>query len=227
MINRVTRIDDRVEIANVLVSVADKRNLELLVPGLLALNENIRFYSTGGTHGRIAELLGPFAGRNLVGVSDFTGQPEMQGGLVKTLDFKIYLGLLSETYNADHRADLSRTGAVAFDMVVVNLYPFEQAISAQGISCEDARAHIDIGGPAMLRAAAKNFIRVAALCDPDDYRPVLQELEAGGGATTVRQRFRLARKAFEHTASYDAAIASYLAGLDAEEVASSYELEHT
>ena len=85
----------------------------------------------------------------------------MQGGLVKTLDFKIYMGLLSETYNEEHRKDMARTGAVPFDMVVVNLYPFEKAVSEAGATLEDGRTHIDIGGPSILRAAAKNFLRVA------------------------------------------------------------------
>jgi len=225
VINRVARIDDRVAVSNVLVSVADKRNLDLLVPSLVGLNENVRFFSTGGTHGRLAELLGESAGRNLIKVSDFTGQPEMQGGLVKTLDFKIYLGLLSESYNPDHQQDLRRSGAVPFDMVVVNLYPFEQTIAREGVTCEDARAHIDIGGPCMLRAAAKNFIRVAAVCDPDDYESVLTELVANGGSISLRRRFALAQKAFKHSAAYDSAIAGYLAGLTPEEVAGSYELD--
>jgi phosphoribosylaminoimidazolecarboxamide formyltransferase/IMP cyclohydrolase len=134
----------------------------------------------------------------------------MQGGLVKTLDFKIYLGLLSETYNPAHAADLARTGAAVIDMVVVNLYPFEQTVGAAGATLEDARANIDIGGPCMVRAAAKNFHRVAALTDPADYSCVTDELARQDGTLCLATRYRLAQKAFRLIARYDAAIADYL-----------------
>jgi phosphoribosylaminoimidazolecarboxamide formyltransferase/IMP cyclohydrolase len=143
-------------------------------------------------------------------VSDYTGQPEMQGGLVKTLDFKIYLGLLSETDNAAHRADLERTGAAVIDMVVANLYPFEQTVAAARATLEDARANIDIGGPCMVRAAAKNFHRVAVLTDPSDYPAVTDELARQHGTLGLATRYRLAQKAFRLIARYDAAIADYL-----------------
>lgn len=134
----------------------------------------------------------------------------MQGGLVKTLDFKIYLGLLSETYNAAHQADLARVQAVAFDLVVVNLYPFVQTVAAPDATVEKARANIDIGGPCMVRAAAKNYLRVGALTDSADYATLLDELARSGGSFSLATRFALARKAFAHTAAYDAAIAAYL-----------------
>ena len=120
--NIVQKIDDRVEIRNVLLSVFDKTGLDALVAGLLSACPHVRFYSTGGTYKAVQALLGADAAKRLVSVSDYTGQPEMQGGLVKTLDFKIYLGLLGETYNAAHQADLQRTGAVAFDMVVFGAF---------------------------------------------------------------------------------------------------------
>ncbi len=155
-------------------------------------------------------MLGASASTSLRQVSDYTGQPEMQGGLVKTLDFKIYLGLLSETDNASHRADLARTGAAAIDMVVVNLYPFEQTVAAAQATLEDARANIDIGGPCMVRAAAKNFHRVAVLADPSDYPAVVEELAKQDGTLRLATRYRLAQKAFRLIARYDAAIADYL-----------------
>jgi phosphoribosylaminoimidazolecarboxamide formyltransferase/IMP cyclohydrolase len=223
-VNFVESIDDRVAVGNVIVSVFDKRGLEDFVPALLRINPGMRIYSTGGSYQRLEELLGAgaaAAGR-LVSVSDYTGQPEMQGGLVKTLDFRIYLGLLSETYNPDHRRDLERTGAVAFDMVVVNLYPFAQTTARPETTPEQARANIDIGGPCMVRAAAKNFIRVAPVVDPGDYESVVQELEEGEGTLGLATRFRLARKAFAHTAEYDAAIAAYLAERDERQVVESY-----
>ncbi|MGB5985553.1 MAG: hypothetical protein WBG37_09635 [Desulfobacterales bacterium] len=210
-INVVARIDEAVELKHVLISVSDKSGLEQLVPGLLAVNPDLRIYSTGGTFARLATILGDAAAERLVQVSDYTGQPETQGGLVKTLDFKIYLGLLTETYNEAHQADLARTQSVALDMVVVNLYPFKATIAQPGVTPEQARGNIDIGGPCMIRAAAKNFIRVAPVTDPADYGPLLETLQANQGKLPLEFRFRLARKAFAHTADYDRAIADYLA----------------
>jgi phosphoribosylaminoimidazolecarboxamide formyltransferase / IMP cyclohydrolase len=209
-INRVERIDDRVDLRHVLVSVSDKRGLDTFVPELLRLNPDLRIFSTGGTFSHLEKILGEKAGRNLTQVSDYTGQPETQGGLVKTLDFKIYLGLLTETYNEAHQTDLKRTQSVSIDMVVVNLYPFRETIDRVGVTAEEARGNIDIGGPCMIRASAKNFIRVASVVDPADYPMILSELKANEGKTSLALRFRLAQKAFAHTAEYDRAIADYL-----------------
>ena len=215
MVNYVERVDDLVIIGRVLLSVSDKAGLDVLVPGLLRINPSIHFYSTGGTFHAVSQILGTealgaHAGTHLTQVSDYTGQPETQGGLVKTLDFKIYLGLLTETYNEAHRDDLVRIGALPIDMVVVNLYPFGATVAREGVTVEQARANIDIGGPCMLRAAAKNYLRVVPVVDPGDYAGLLAELEAGGGALDLATRYRYARKAFRHTAAYDAAIAAYL-----------------
>lgn len=224
-VNVVERIDDSVKVNHVLASVSDKKGLDTFVPGLVAVNPDVKIYSTGGTHARIAEILGEHgASQHLVSVSDYTGQPEMQGGLVKTLDFKIYLGLLSETYNDAHRADLARVDGVAIDMVVVNLYPFRATVAREGATAEDARSNIDIGGPCMVRAAAKNFLRVASVTDPGDYGRIIEELQDSGGYTSLRTRVELAQKAFAHTAEYDTAIAAYLAGCDFEAVAGCYSI---
>lgn len=222
MKNIVTRIDDPVKIRNILVSVSDKSGLDTFIPGLVTLNPHIRIYSTGGTYKSLQEILGEGKSENLASVSDYTGQPEMQGGLVKTLDFKIYLGLLSETYNPSHRDDLNRTGSVEMDMVVVNLYPFQDTVSREGISMEEARSNIDIGGPCLIRAAAKNFLRVASVCDPGDYPGILTAMEKSGGVLGLETRFQLAKKAFKHTAVYDRAIDSYLSGLSFPEVQKNY-----
>ena len=221
-INVVERIDDRVKVRHVLVSVSDKQGLDAFIPALVQLNPELRIFSTGGTFAHLEKILGPSAGRHLTQVSDYTGQPETQGGLVKTLDFKIYLGLLTETYNAAHQADLQRTGGVAIDLVVVNLYPFRETIAKAGVSLEQARGNIDIGGPCMIRAAAKNFIRVAPVVDPADYAAIASELKAHAGSTTLALRFRLAGKAFEHTAAYDRAIADYLGRQSAADVSACY-----
>jgi phosphoribosylaminoimidazolecarboxamide formyltransferase/IMP cyclohydrolase len=223
-INTVRTIDDRVRVRTVLASVSDKSGLDVLLSGLLAFCPGLAILSTGGTHDAIRALLGPRTAQCLRQVSAYTGQPEMQGGLVKTLDWRIYLGLLSETYNPAHRADMAKHDAVDIDMVVVNLYPFQKTVARPGATCEDARGTIDIGGPCMVRAAAKNFHRVAVVTDPADYSRVVAELEAGGGALALATRLELAKKAFALTAQYDAAITAYFAGMDAGAVAALYEV---
>jgi phosphoribosylaminoimidazolecarboxamide formyltransferase/IMP cyclohydrolase len=222
-LNIVTRIDDAVPIRHVLASVSDKTGLDRLIPGLIRINPSVAIYSTGGTFTAIQTLLGSQAARNLIQVSTYTGQPEMQGGLVKTLDFKIYLGLLSETYNPAHAQDLERVQAVPIDMVIVNLYPFKQTIAKSGVTPEMARTNIDIGGPCMVRAAAKNFLRVASVTDPSFYAAILAELERSGGRLALETRFKLACKAFAHTAEYDAAIAGYFAARNFGDVKQCYQ----
>lgn len=222
--NRVEKVDDQVRIRHVLISVSDKKGLDRFVPGLLAVNPDIRILSTGGTFSRLQEILGSAADTCLIPVSDYTGQPETQGGLVKTLDFKIYLGLLTETDNEAHQADLARTGAVALDMVVVNLYPFEKTVAEKDVTPEAARGNIDIGGPCMIRAAAKNFIRVASVVDPSDYDGICEALAKGNGALSLSLRYHLAGKAFAHTAAYDGAISRYFSKTDLETVKKGYRM---
>lgn len=221
-INVVEKIDEFVTVRHVLMSVSDKSGLDTLVPQLVEINPQVKIFSTGGTYGRIKEILGAKAQDCLTQVSDYTGQPETQGGLVKTLDFKIYLGLLTETYNDAHQADLQRTQSVPIDMVIVNLYPFKKTIAKQEVTVEQARGNIDIGGPCMIRASAKNFIRVASVVDPADYGMIINELKAGNGKLSLQLRFQLARKAFEHTAVYDRSIADFLAARTVEEAKSLY-----
>ncbi len=222
--NIVEQVDGRVKVQRVLASVSDKSGLDVLVPGLLEVNPEVVIYSTGGTYAAIGEILGDRAGKHLVQVSDYTGQPETQGGLVKTLDFKIYLGLLTETYNESHRADLERTEGVPLDMVIVNLYPFKETVARPDVTPEAARANIDIGGPCMVRASAKNYLRVASVTDPSDYSMILDALKSGNGAMALQTRFDLACKAFAHTAAYDAAIAEYMGARTHAEVEACYTL---
>jgi len=221
-INIVEKIDDPVKIKHVLLSVSDKQGLDTFVPRLVQINPDIQFLSTGGTYQKLKEIIGGKSSSCLKQVSEYTGQPETQGGLVKTLDFKIYLGLLTETHNDAHKGDLSRTNSVPIDMVVVNLYPFKETISKEGVTPEQARGNIDIGGPCMIRASAKNFIRVAAVVDPGDYDMIIAEMEKNEGVTSLDLRFRLAQKAFEHTAVYDRTIADFLASKSSEDVKDCY-----
>ena len=221
-LNIVTRIDNRVRVRNVLMSVSDKTGLEAFVPALVKACPGVKIYSTGGTYAKVKEILGDAAADTLVSVSDYTGQPEMQGGLVKTLDFKIYLGLLSETYNDAHQADLRRLAAHPFDMVVVNLYPFRETVAQVGVTPEMARTNIDIGGPCMVRASAKNYLRVASVTDPLDYPGLATELADHGGTIGLDTRFKLMKKAFTHTAQYDAAISEFFTTRTWDEINGTY-----
>jgi len=224
-LNRVSKIDEFVKVENVLISVSDKKNIDILVRGLLNVNPNVNIFSTGGTFTKIKELLGENWEKNLRAVSDYTGQPEMQGGLVKTLDFKIYLGILSETYNDFHNDDLKRTNGVPLDMVVVNLYPFKETISKDGVTVEDARANIDIGGPCMLRASAKNYLRVISLSNPEDYNMIIDELMSNNGKISLETRFLCAKSSFSHTAEYDTMISEYLQKQDINSLRNQYDYQ--
>ncbi len=221
-LNIVKDIDNEVQVKNVLMSVSDKTGLETFVPALVKACPGVKIYSTGGTYKKVAEILGDAAKDTLVAVSDYTGQPEMQGGLVKTLDFKIYLGLLYEKYNDAHQDDLKRLSAQPIDMVVVNLYPFKQTVAKPDVTPEMARTNIDIGGPCMVRASAKNYLRVASVTDPGDYAEIASELAMNGGKISLSRRFKLMKKAFEHTASYDRAIADFFTSTPWETVNSTY-----
>ncbi|MCP4352747.1 MAG: hypothetical protein GY795_45415 [Desulfobacterales bacterium] len=220
--NIVEKIDDLVKVRHLLVSVSDKSGLDEFIPRIVEMNPEIKILSTGGTHTKINDILGKDAEARLKKVSDYTGQPETQGGLVKTLDFKIYIGLLTETYNDSHQGDLERTGAVPVDMVVANLYPFKETISKQDVTVEQARANVDIGGPCMIRASAKNYIRVAPVVDPSDYPMIISEMAANNGMTSLELRYTLAKKAFEHTAVYDRTIADFLSSRPFAEVKECY-----
>ncbi len=220
--NLVEKIDDLVKVRHVLASVFDKSNLETFIPELLKINPEIKFFSTGGTFSKIKELIGEKAESCLTQVSDYTGQPETQGGLVKTLDFKIYLGLLTEAYNDAHDEDIKRTGSVHIDMVIGNLYPFKATISKPDVTVEMARGNIDIGGPCMIRASAKNYLRVASVVDPSDYESIISEMKANNGSISLELRYRLAQKAFQYTATYDSTIAGYLGSKTSEDVKGCY-----
>ncbi len=224
MLNIVQEIDNRVAIRHVLISVSDKTGLDTFIPALLKACPGVKLYSTGGTYNAIKAMLAPEQQDQLIAVSDYTGQPEMQGGLVKTLDFKIYLGILSETYNDAHQADIKRLDAVPLDMVVVNLYPFKNTVAMPNVTPEQARTNIDIGGPCMVRASAKNYLRVASVTDPADYARLTEELAEQNGTLGLETRFYLMKKSFAHTADYDTAIASFFAKTAPEAVTATYNL---
>ena len=194
------------KVRRALLSVSDKSGIIELARGLSALG--VALVSTGGT----AQLLAR-EGIAVSEVSAVTGFPEMLDGRVKTLHPKIHAGLLARRDDAKHQAALREAGIEPIDLLVVNLYPFQSTVADPDCRLEDAVENIDIGGPAMLRAAAKNHAGVTVVVDPADYPRVLDELRAHG-ATSDETRFALACKVFAHTAAYDGAIASYLASLD-------------
>jgi len=191
-----------------LISVSDKRGVVDFARALADLG--YRILSTGGTARLLAE-----SGVAATEVADYTGFPEMLDGRVKTLNPRIHAGLLARRPDAAHMQALAQHAIDPIDILVVNLYPFEQTVARAGCSFDDAIENIDIGGPAMLRASAKNHESVAAIVDPDDYAAVLQELQSGG-AVSAATRLALAKKVFAHTARYDGMIASYLTSLDGE-----------
>jgi phosphoribosylaminoimidazolecarboxamide formyltransferase/IMP cyclohydrolase len=183
-----------------LLSVSDKRGLVPFATGLLELG--FQLLSTGGTLAALSQ-----AGLKARKVSEYTGSPEILGGRVKTLHPKIHGGLLGRPDLPADLAEMEANGIAPISVVAVNLYPFRQTV-ASGAPEADVIENIDIGGPAMVRAAAKNGSRVTVLVDPEDYSSVLEELRKGG--TSAATRARLVRKAFAHTAAYDGSIAAYL-----------------
>ncbi len=196
-------------IKRALISVSDKTGLVGLVRGLHQMK--VEIISTGGTARTIQE-----AGVPVQEISSFTGFPEIMNGRVKTLHPKVHGGLLGIRNNPDHRRQMAENGIEPIDMVVVNLYPFEATASKAGVLFEEIIENIDIGGPSMVRSAAKNFQDVAIVVSPADYEEILSEMTNGVGLS-MSTRFRLARKAFELTAKYDSAISACLAQVQAKD----------
>jgi phosphoribosylaminoimidazolecarboxamide formyltransferase/IMP cyclohydrolase len=194
------------KIQRALISVSDKAGIADFARGLHALG--IEILSTGGTASLLAE-----AGIPVTEVSDYTGFPEMMAGRVKTLHPKIHGGILAR--RGIDEAVMEANGIAPIDMVVVNLYPFEQTVARDDCDLPMAIENIDIGGPTLLRAAAKNHAAVTVIVDSADYAPVLAELQQHDGQTTTATRYALAVKTFEHTARYDGAIANYLGAINA------------
>lgn len=190
-----------VNVKRAIISVSDKTNVVSFAKGLVDLG--VEILSTGGTATTLSD-----AGISVTNVEDYTGFPEMMAGRIKTLHPKIHGSLLGRTLVDDEV--MQEHGILPTDMLVVNLYPFAETIAKPDCSYADAIENIDIGGPAMLRAGAKNHERVAVITDPEDYPDVLRELTSQSGALSLQTRQRLAAKVYGHTAQYDAQIANYL-----------------
>ena len=185
-----------------LVSVSNKTGLVDFVKGLQAAGWEI--IATGGTQKLLEE-----SGVKTIGISEVTGFPEICDGRVKTLHPKVHGGLLARRDEPSHLQALEENGISFIDLVCVNLYPFRETIAKEGVSMADAIENIDIGGPSMLRSAAKNYNDVTVVCDPTDYSTILAEINATGN-TTLETRLQLSAKAYTHTAQYDACIATYM-----------------
>lgn len=192
------------KVKRALVSVSDKTGLVDFAQGLVELG--IEVISTGGTYNRLKE-----AGLDVTYISDVTNFPEILDGRVKTLHPAIHGGILAKRSDEKHMEELASMGFGPIDMVVVNLYPFEATIAKEGVTLDEAIENIDIGGPTMIRSAAKNWKDVAVLVEPSMYPQVLGELKENGGALDPSTKMALAVKAFEHTARYDSIISGYLA----------------
>jgi len=192
------------KINRAVVSVSDKQGVGEFARVLAELG--VEILSTGGTAKSLREQ-----GIKVVDVSEYTGFPEMMEGRVKTLHPKVHGGILADRSKEDHVSQMKAQGIEPIDMVVVNLYPFEATVAKEGCTLEEAIENIDIGGPTLIRASAKNNKHVTVVVDPADYPRLAKELKEGGGAISEKTNFELARKAFAHTHHYDGAIAAYLA----------------
>jgi len=190
-------------ITRALMSVTDKSGI--LEFGWFLAGQNVEILSTGGTAKMLRE-----GGVKVVEVSEFTGFPEMLDGRVKTLHPKIHGGILGRRDLAAHVEQMAKHQIKPIDLVVVNLYQFEKAVAQPGCTLEDAIENIDIGGPTLLRAAAKNYQSVTVVVDPADYELVMHEMKMNQGATNLATRFKLAKKVFQTTSAYDTAIFRHL-----------------
>lgn len=190
-------------ISRALLSVSDKTGLVEFAEGLAQMG--VELLSTGGTAKALRD-----AGLKVMDVSEYTGAPELFEGRLKTLHPKVHGGLLHRRDDQEHVADARKHNIPPIDLVVVNLYPFEETIAKEGVTLDDAIENIDIGGPSMLRSAAKNHSHVTVVVSPSDYPVVLEEMRENGGDTTKGLREKLAVKVFMRTSQYDAAISNYL-----------------
>jgi phosphoribosylaminoimidazolecarboxamide formyltransferase/IMP cyclohydrolase len=196
------------KITRALISLTDKSGIEGFAKDLADLG--VELLSTGGTAKKIRE-----AGIAVKDVSEFTGFPEMLDGRVKTLHPKVHGGILNQRDNAEHQRQCVEHGLKPIDLIAVNLYAFEKTVADPKCTLADAIENIDIGGPTMLRAAAKNFHDVTVIVDPADYPQVIKEIKEQGN-TTLKTRFRLAAKVFALTSKYDTTISAWLDKVDVE-----------
>lgn len=196
------------KVERALISLTDKSGIEDFARALVDMG--VEILSTGGTAKKMRD-----GGIAVTDVSEFTGFPEMLDGRVKTLHPLVHGGILNQRENPDHQSQCAKHGIRPIDIVAVNLYAFEKTVAQPDCTLADAIENIDIGGPTLLRASAKNFRDVTVIVDPADYALVLSEIRQSGN-TTLKTRFRLAVKVFQLTSTYDTAIAGWLSKVDVE-----------
>ncbi len=208
---------ETLKIERALLSVSDKTGLDAFAKGLADMG--VQLISTGGTCKYLREL-----GLKVTEISEYTGAPELFDGRVKTLHPKVHGGLLQRRDLPEHQKQAKDHDIPTIDLVCVNLYPFEQTIAKSGVTLEEAIEKIDIGGPSMLRSAAKNYASVTVVTDPADYEAVLAEMRSHVGGTTLKMREKLAIKVFVRTSAYDTAISNYLGHLAADSTKTNFSL---
>lgn len=209
MPEKITKFEDLVPVRNIIVTCADKRGLDEFAPKLVKICPQVRFYATGGTFQVLKDALGHLASQRVVEMNRYTTQPVTHAGLARTIDFKLYIGLLADPFNPIHVQDLSSSGAAFFDTVISNVHLYDDMVEAGEIDPETVRMNIDIGGPGLLRAAVRNYLRVSAVVDPGDYERILNHIEENEGKTKLDLRIELARKAFQLISRNDTQLAQY------------------
>ncbi len=212
-------VTNAVKIRNVLMSCHDKTGLKYFAAELVKLNPKIKLYCSSGTFKELEKVITP---ANLVEISEYTGTKEMPSGLVKTLHTKIHSGILADADDEEQKKYLDSIKAVAFDLIVVNLYPF--AAVAEGGSIEKARTNIDIGGVSLIEAASKNFLRVAVIVSPVDYEKLLEELRKEG-TCSFDTRVKLAKEGMGYLSGYIGNISKYYDKLNPSAVKKEYKVE--
>ncbi len=214
-----TTAKDKVKISNALISCHDKTGLKYFAAELVKINPAARIYCSSGTFDELKKV----AAANTVEISEYTGIREMPSGLVKTLHPKIHSGILADLNDERQRKYMDENNAVAFDLVVVNLYPFAAAADSESI--EKARTNIDIGGVSLIESAAKNFLRVAVAVSPVDYEKILEEMKKSNGGCGIDMRIRLAKTAMDYLSGYIGNISNYYDKLETDAVKKEYKVE--
>jgi phosphoribosylaminoimidazolecarboxamide formyltransferase / IMP cyclohydrolase len=227
MIRDVKKVQDRIPVKHAFITLFNKTQSEQLVEGLFETCPGIIIFSSGGTYSYLKKY---FAGKKeesqLVDVSSYTGMPETDGGLVKTLHHKMFLGYLTETFSELHQADLEREKAVPIDLVIVDLYPFSEVVSNPESTVEQCRGNIDVGGPSALRAAAKNFLRVMVVpkYSPDAYTSLITQLRILDGCTNIIARLDGFKETFKVLAEYDSQVAKFTESIYLADIKRVYEI---
>ncbi len=227
VIREVFKVQDKIPVKHAFISVFNKSQIEMLVEQLFAICPGIKILSSGGTYTHLEKFFrGKEGHERLIEVSDYTGLPETDGGLVKTLHHKLFLGYLTEQFNEKHHADLKRENAVPIDLVIVNVYPFSEVVERPGVTIEECRGNIDVGGPSALRAAAKNYLRVMTVpsYSPEAYDALIAQINANCGCTDFSMRRRAFAETFKVLSAYDAKIAEFANDLTWDDTVEMYEI---